>query len=86
MALEKIVREAQLGEIDSAAVSSSPDSFKQSATQNHSSVEEGLCEFSLSLINELARWFHYLTYGYLQPIWARPSLQSLHQRLPSLIL
>ena len=84
MALEKIVREAQLGEIDSAAVSLSPDLFKQSATQTHSSVEEGLCEFSL--INELARWFHYLTYGYLQPIWAHPSLQSWHQRLPSLIL
>jgi hypothetical protein len=86
MALEKIVREAQLGEIDSAAVSSSPDSFKQ---------QEGLCEFSP--INELARWFHYLTYDpfhdlcfckkkYLQPIWTHPSLQSLHQRLPSLIL
>ena len=52
MALEKIVREAQLGEVDSAAVrlSPSPDSFGQPAIQ-----VEGLCE--LSLINKLTLLF-----------------------------
>ena len=41
MALEKIIQEAQLGEVDSAAVplSPTPDSFGQPATQ-----VEGLCE------------------------------------------
>lgn len=51
MALEKIVREAQVGEVDSMAVSSSPtpNLSGSPATQTYSPIEDGLCEFFSSI-------------------------------------
>lgn len=47
MALEKIVRKAQLSEVDSAAVplSTTSDSFGQPVTRTSSVVDKDLCEF-----------------------------------------
>ena len=47
MTLEKLAREAHLGEADSALPT--PYSCGPSVTQCHSPMEEGLCEFSLKL-------------------------------------
>ena len=52
MTLEKIVREAQLCEVDSAAIPLSPDSSKQSVTHTDPFSEKSLGEF-LSSINWL---------------------------------
>ncbi|KAF8804677.1 hypothetical protein BYT27DRAFT_7143352 [Phlegmacium glaucopus] len=51
MALEKIVHEAQLGEVDSMAISLSPtpDSFRPPATQICSPIEDALSPFSADL-------------------------------------
>ena len=79
MVLEKIVREAQLGEVNPAPVPSSPtpESFGQPATQ-----VEGVCE--LSLTDQLASIVFDLLL--LQPIWIHLSLRPLRQILLSVIL